>query len=194
MVPVRKFSTTTSLFAASRRRMSSPSGGLRFSVIDCLLRLTDMKYVASPPTKGGQRRVSSPFPGSSTLMISAPMSPRIIEQNGPASTRVRSSTRTPVSGLLARGTGPPSEHALDDAAGHRVHAVPGPARVPPEQTRAVERRQAREVVDVVDRLDGHARADPQPARLRSVAHEAGATLQRDQRDVQGRAEALRRRV
>src|SRR5207249_8973798 len=63
-----------------------------------------MKYVDSPPAKGGQLRVSSPFPGSSILMTSAPMSPSIIEQNGPARTRVRSRTRTPASGWSARDT------------------------------------------------------------------------------------------
>ena len=34
--------------------------------------------------------VSSPTPGLSTLMTSAPRSPRIIVANGPASTRLRS--------------------------------------------------------------------------------------------------------
>ena len=75
------------------------AGDLRFSVRLFLLRLTDMKYVASPPTNGGQLRVSSPLPGSSILMTSAPMSARIIEQNGPARTRVKSRTRMPFSGL-----------------------------------------------------------------------------------------------
>jgi hypothetical protein len=37
-------------------------------------RFTLMKYVDSPPAKAGQARVSSPLPGSSTLITSAPMS------------------------------------------------------------------------------------------------------------------------
>src|SRR5262245_36749988 len=82
-----------------------------------LPRFTDMKYVASPFTNGGHERVSSPLPGSSTLMISAPMSPRIIEQKGPASTRVRSSTRTPDSGRSARGTVFPFPHRRQPDAG-----------------------------------------------------------------------------
>ena len=41
-----------------------------------LPRFTLMKYVDSPPAKAGQARVSSPFPGSSILITSAPMSAR----------------------------------------------------------------------------------------------------------------------
>src|SRR3954453_922491 len=44
---------------------------------------------------GAQPRVSSPAPGSSILMTSAPMSPSSIVQKGPASTRVRSMTFSP---------------------------------------------------------------------------------------------------
>ncbi len=45
-------------------------------------------------TKGGpQLRVSSPRPGRSTLMISAPRSPSICVAQGPARMRDRSSTR-----------------------------------------------------------------------------------------------------
>src|SRR5438270_5411405 len=47
---------------------------------------------------GPQPRVSSPCRGSSILSTSAPMSPSIIVQNGPATTRVRSMTRIPSSG------------------------------------------------------------------------------------------------
>src|SRR5215831_9941003 len=46
--------------------------------------------------KGGpQRRVSSPWPGRSILITSAPRSARFCVAHGPASTRVRSRTRTP---------------------------------------------------------------------------------------------------
>src|SRR5262249_19666939 len=149
----RKFSTTTSLLRARLRRMSGPSRALRLSVTLFLPRLTDMKYVASPATNGGHFRVSSPLPGSSILTTSAPMSASIIVQNGPARTRVRSSTRTPSSGLV-RATFASLEEPTHHAAGHRVDAVAGTTGAAPEQTRAVERVQAGKVIDVVHRLDG----------------------------------------
>src|SRR5258706_15821039 len=150
MVPGRKFSRTTSLFFTRSVKIFRAAGALRFSVTLFLLRLTDMKYVASAPTKGGQLRVSSPFPGSSTLMTSAPMSARIIEQNGPASTRVRSRTRMPSSGLIF-GTSSSFPDALGEAARDRVHPVPGVSGTAPEDARAVERAEMREIVHVVDR-------------------------------------------
>src|SRR5690606_30302943 len=49
--------------------------------------------------KGGpKRRVSSPLPGRSILITSAPRSPRIWVQKGPARMRVRSRTVMPASG------------------------------------------------------------------------------------------------
>src|SRR3954454_7923123 len=53
---------------------------------------------------GPQPRVSSPCAGSSILSTSAPMSPSIIVQNGPATTRVRSTTRIPSSGGMRHST------------------------------------------------------------------------------------------
>src|SRR3989454_4733475 len=194
MVPGRKFSRRTSLCPTSVRRIAWPSGALRFRVTLFLLRLTDMKYVDSPPAKGGQLRVSSPFPGSSILMTSAPMSPSIIEQNGPARTRVRSRTRTPTRGWSARDTVFSFPGSLGEAPGDRVHAVTGRAGAPPEEAGAVQRAEMGEVVDVVHRLDRDARADAKPARLCAVADEPGAPLQRDQRDVERRPESCGRRV
>src|SRR5687767_9977340 len=107
-------------------------------------------------------------------MTSAPMSPRIIEQNGPASTLVRSSTRTPDSGRSARGTLPPLPHLLRDAARDRVDAVAGAAGAPPEQPRPLHRAEVGEIVDVVDRLDGDGGADPGAFGPRPVADEAPA--------------------
>src|SRR5260370_26627933 len=49
--------------------------------------------------RGAWPRESSPRPGSSILITSAPRSARFIAQNGPASTRLRSSTRMPASGF-----------------------------------------------------------------------------------------------
>src|SRR5213594_1724450 len=193
IVPGRKFSTTTSLLRARVRRISRPSRALRLSVTLFLPRLTDMKYVASPATNGGHFRVSSPLPGSSTLTTSAPMSASIMVQNGPASTRVRSSTRTPSSGLV-RATFASLEEPAHDAAGHRVDAIAGAAGAAPEQTRPVERVQAREVIDVVHRLDGDEGADAHAPGLRAVADEAGAPLKLDEGDVEWRAKSLGRRV
>src|SRR3989442_7925085 len=107
-----------------------------------------MKYVDSPPAKGGQLRVSSPFPGSSILMTSAPMSPSIIEQNGPARTRVRSRTRTPTRGWSARDTLSSFPGSLGEAPGDRVHAVTRTTGAPPEEAGAGPRAPVREEVDV----------------------------------------------
>ena len=77
-MPGRKFSTSTSAPARSFRRTVFPASALRSSVTLFFPRLTLMKYVDSPPAKAGQARVSSPLPGSSTLITSAPMSARSI--------------------------------------------------------------------------------------------------------------------
>src|ERR1700722_17249966 len=47
---------------------------------------------------GAKPRVSSPAPGRSILITSQPRSPNICAQVGPASTRVRSNTRSPFNG------------------------------------------------------------------------------------------------
>src|SRR5262249_57498250 len=52
----------------------------------------ERNWVLSSWQKGVQERVSSPRSGSSILMTSAPMSPSIIVQKGPARVRVRSTT------------------------------------------------------------------------------------------------------
>src|SRR5206468_6801185 len=180
IVPVLKFSSRTSLFRASASRRRRPSGALRFKVTLFLFRLTDMKYVDSPSTNGGQLRVSSPLPGSSTLITSAPMSPSIIAQKGPARTRVRSRTRAPASGPLACATESSFPGALRQALRDRAHALAGAAGPAPEEPRAVERAEVREVVDVADRLDGHPRADLESLRLVAVADEPPAPAQVDQ--------------
>src|ERR1700690_2139056 len=53
---------------------------------------------------GAKPRVSSPAPGRSILITSAPRSPSIWAQVGPARTRVRSNTRRPFNG--PEGWGP----------------------------------------------------------------------------------------
>src|ERR1044071_1617916 len=118
------------------------------------------------------------------------MSPSIIEANGPASTRVRSSTRTPASGLFERprlATGPSFPHPLHDAAGHRVDPVAGAAGPAPEQAGPGECAEGREVVDVVDGLDSDRGADAEAPRLGAVTEEPGAAFQLDERQVEGRA-------
>src|SRR4029077_5846179 len=124
-------------------RMACPSGAFMLSVRLFLLRLTDMKYVASPPAKGGQPRVSSPLPGSSILMPSAPMSPSDIEQKGPARTRVRSMTRMPASGgpgflltgafFLAVAIGPSLEEPLGQTLENGPPLPAAGPRPPPEE-------------------------------------------------------------
>src|SRR5512134_1791952 len=100
-VPSLKFSTSTSAFFTSCARTSWPAFTPMLSVSERLLRLTPRKYADSPLTKGGpQVRVSSPAPGGSTLITSAPMSPSICVHSGPARMRVRSSTRSPSSAPL----------------------------------------------------------------------------------------------
>src|SRR2546425_2304162 len=194
MVPGRKFSTSTSLFTASLRTSASPSGALRLSATLRLLRFTAMKYVASPPTNGGQRRVSSPLPGSSTLMTSAPISPSIIVQKGPARTRVRSRTRAPASGSDGTGRSSSAAEPLDQAAGDGAHAVAGVAGAAPEQARALECAEMREVVHIAHGPDRHTRADPHAALAIAVTDESRAAFELDQGDLQRRAEAFRRRV
>src|SRR5258706_582930 len=97
--------STSEIFASSRTSFW-PSGFPMLSVIDFLPRLADVKYAESllsrPSlsfTQGGPKaRESSPEPGRSTLMTSAPRSARFCPAQGPASTRERSRTRMCESG------------------------------------------------------------------------------------------------
>src|SRR5215468_9541576 len=210
MVPGRKFSSTTSARAMRARRISCPSGGFMLSVRLFLLRLTDRKYVASPAANGGHPRVSSPLPGSSTLMTSAPMSPRDMAANGPASTRVRSMTRMPASGpreragrgrgeagrralRLAVVTGPPFPQAFDEALADGRHLLAAIARPAPEQPRSRGEAEVGEVEHRVHVLHRHPRADLDAAGLLPVAEQPGPALELDDGDVQRRAEPLGRR-
>src|SRR3989442_4255348 len=142
-----------------------------------------MKYVDSPPAKGGQLRVSSPFPGSSILMTSAPMSPSIIEQNGPARTRVRSRTRTPTRGWSARDTLSSFPGSLGEAPGDRVHAVTRTTGAPPEEAGAGQRAAMREVVEVVYPPDPDTPAQSEPPPPLAPAQVTGAPPQRGPRRV-----------
>src|SRR5712692_2782879 len=210
MVPGLKFSSTTSDLATSFLSMAWPSGAFMLRVRLFLLRLTERKYVASPPAKGGQPRVSSPLPGSSTLMTSAPMSPSDIEQNGPARTRVRSMTRMPARGGLGRArptafllgvvsflavaTGPSSPDAFCHALGDRRDLLASGARPPPEEPRPAGEAHVGEVEYAVQRFDADARADLDSARLLAVTEQSRPAFELDQRDVQRRLESFGRRV
>ena len=93
-VPGRKFSSSTSDRAASRRTRSWPRGSRRLTVTDFLFRATTGHHSDIPC--GFSRphcRIGSPCPGSSTLMTSAPKSPSNWPQNGPASSWPSSVTR-----------------------------------------------------------------------------------------------------
>src|SRR5579859_134964 len=99
ITPGRKFSTSTSAQRTSASTNSRSPGSFRLMATLRLPRFTDRKYVLSACTKGGPHPlVSSPVPGRSTLITSAPRSPSSIAAYGPASTRARSSTCTPASG------------------------------------------------------------------------------------------------
>src|ERR1700693_3480139 len=106
IVPVRKFSITTSDWAASFLTISTPSGALRSSVIPRLLRLNSRYAADSPSLWGGHVRDSSRSLTPSTLRTSAPMSPSSAPHQGPAMTRERSSTRTPSSASGGFGMAP----------------------------------------------------------------------------------------
>src|SRR5437762_5049667 len=94
--------------------------------------------------KGGPHcRVSSPVLGSSTLKTSAPRSPSIKVQYGPARARVRSTTRMPVSGpgtshlrsattLLPQGGGD-VPHRRGELVTGEARAQVGPPTAPAEQ-------------------------------------------------------------
>src|SRR6267142_3361036 len=96
--PGRKFSRTTSQCETSRRTTSCPFGSCRSSVSSFLFRLSPANQYVQPSSVGPRRRRSSPLPGISVLMTSAPNSAISAPQNGPATTWASSSTRIPSSG------------------------------------------------------------------------------------------------
>src|SRR5688572_3300656 len=98
IVPGRKFSATMSAEALSRLMSAWPSGSRRLHVIDFLLRDSTSHQYDSPARAGvPRRRRSSPRPGCSTLMTSAPNSPSSVQQKGAATKVARSSTVRPAS-------------------------------------------------------------------------------------------------
>src|SRR6516162_11032120 len=96
--PGRKFWMKTSAPAESRSKASRPPAVFRSSTIERLLRLLLRKEAVNPARRSAPARVASPPSGASTLMMSAPWSPRIIVASGPATFDVRSTTRYPCNG------------------------------------------------------------------------------------------------
>src|SRR3954463_16286001 len=96
MTPGPKFSTRMSERSTSLRKISLPSSDFMLRVSDRLLQFSIVKY--SESTSGRSRswlRVTSPRPGCSILMTSAPIQASSWVQTGPACTCVMSTTRTP---------------------------------------------------------------------------------------------------
>src|SRR5262245_12432308 len=100
MVPGRKFCTSTSACATSLPSTSRPASLLTSMASERLPRLEEMNSAENSPALSmvaRLRRVMSP-PVGSILRTSAPWSARNMVANGPETTPVRSSTRTPLSG------------------------------------------------------------------------------------------------
>ena len=95
--PGRKFSTSTSARSSSLASTALPSSLRRSNTTERLLRLTLAKYQERPFITSPWPRTVSPC-GVSILMTSAPRSASSMLENGPDSTRVRSTTRMPVRG------------------------------------------------------------------------------------------------
>src|SRR5579884_1209871 len=96
ITPGRKFSISTSLLATSPRSSSCPRGLERSSVIASLLRPSTFHHSPWPSLRWPWVRAGSPR-GCSTLITSAPWSPRIRAAKGPAKSVATSRTRTPPS-------------------------------------------------------------------------------------------------
>ena len=103
IAPCRKLWTTMSHPAAMRSTARRPAGEARSIAMLRLLRLSATNDGLTPAWASSislvtpKYRASSPRPGSSTLITSAPRSPRICVAAGPANTRDRSRMRTPAS-------------------------------------------------------------------------------------------------
>src|ERR1700738_4065334 len=121
----RKFSTTTSAFAARRRNTASPLGSLRLSEIARLLRC---RFWKSDPCRGPPG--CSPAEASvraSILMTLAPQSANCRTAVGPERTRVRSSTVKRERAVEARGKGIKGFQRLEWER-HEEHSIARAAR------------------------------------------------------------------
>ena len=146
MVPGRKFSASTSALAASRLISACPSGSRRLHVIDFLLRDSTSHQYESPSRAGvPSRRRSSPRPGCSTLMTSAPNSPSSVQQKGAATNVARSSTVRPSSAEGTRLRSNLAERRLQACArrARRRRVSPGSRVEPGDAVKAVDQGSAK---------------------------------------------------
>src|SRR5262245_28374035 len=90
----------TSLTSSRSWNRSWPSGRRRSTVTQRLLRLTLFHTRPISSRRLPHVRRGSPAPGGSTLMTSAPNSPRAVPTIGPAANVAHSITRTPSSGSV----------------------------------------------------------------------------------------------
>src|SRR5260370_4323175 len=146
-------------------------------------------------------------------MTSAPMPPSDIAQNGPASTRVRSMTRTPARGgrarrgavaFVARGgavlrervlvvaTGPPVPDAFHDALADGADALAARAGAPPEEAGPVGETQDPEGEQPVEPLHPDAGAGPDAPEAHAREQKPRARLTPHPRPAEPRTRALRR--
>src|SRR5690349_1845925 len=100
--PGRKFSIMMCVRRARRRTISWPCGWRRSQVTDFLLRDCTCHQSEVPFRMRRHLRSASPSPGGSSLITSAPKSPSVFAQNGPAMSEPSSSTVTPASGPLTK--------------------------------------------------------------------------------------------
>src|SRR5581483_10533597 len=135
VAPGTKFSISTSARAARSRTSLAPSGRWRSTAIPRLLRFTAANTALMPPrpARPRQSRRSSPRPGRSTLMTSAPRSARSMAQYGPATTREQSSTRMPARSAGVSGARAPGAASLTagDPGGPPAPAAARTRRAPP---------------------------------------------------------------
>src|SRR5271163_3141121 len=118
--PGRWFCTNRSARATSRLSSSRPRGSRRFSATERLLRLITAKAGATPRFVPPIARVKSPIPRGSTLITSAPSSPRIIVAIGPERFCVRSTMRIPLNGPFADLAGDPDIRCCLDIAARPI--------------------------------------------------------------------------
>src|SRR6056297_3502588 len=183
ITPGRKFSTSTSARATSRFSASFPRGSLRFSVIDFLPAFCARKLIPIPLEESSgsapRLRARSPRPTDSTLITSVPRCASWWQAKGPASTFVRSSTRTPESGAgdrrsvtIGHALGAPPRtpgaeaRQQDEEQGHheerQCHRP-----FPDEVEAAIELHRSREVV-----LQHRAEDEPDEERRERIIREA----------------------
>src|SRR5688500_15799563 len=102
MTPGRNCSTTTSALSMSGLSVATASGAFKSIAMLRLPRLSSAKFTLSVPKRGVCERISSPRPGRSILITSAPASARISVASGPGSSVLKSRTRMPSRGCIRR--------------------------------------------------------------------------------------------